>query len=118
MLRTHTCGELSMKNLGEEVRLTGWVQRVRDKGGLIWIDLRDRYGITQLVMEQGITEPAILQLATSLGREYVIEAGGEVIERISKNPKLTTGDIEIRVTTLRLLNASKEIGRASCRERV
>ncbi|NCA84686.1 MAG: aspartate--tRNA ligase [Clostridia bacterium] len=107
MLRTHTCGELSMKNLGEEVRLTGWVQRVRDKGGLVWIDLRDRYGITQLVMEEGVTEPGILQLAGTFGREYVIEAGGEVIERISKNPKLATGDIEVRVTVLRLLNASK-----------
>ena len=107
MLRTNTCGELSMKNLGEEVRLTGWVQRVRDKGGLVWIDLRDRYGITQLVMEQGITDAAILELAGTLGREYVIEAGGEVIERISKNPKLATGDIEIRVSALKLLNASK-----------
>lgn len=107
MLRTNTCGELSMKNLGEAVRLTGWVQRVRDKGGLVWIDLRDRYGITQLVMEQGITDAAILELAGTLGREYVIEAGGEVIERISKNPKLATGDIEIRVSTLKLLNASK-----------
>lgn len=107
MLRTNTCGELSMKNLGEEVRLTGWVQRIRDKGGLVWIDLRDRYGITQLVMEQGITDAAIIELAGTLGREYVIEASGEVIERISKNPKLATGDIEIRVTTLRLLNASK-----------
>ena len=107
MLRSHTCGELRLENVGQEVTLSGWVQRIRDKGGLIWIDLRDRYGITQLLFEEGSTDPAVINTATSLGREYVISATGTVVERVSKNDKIPTGDIEIRVTSLEVLNAAK-----------
>jgi aspartyl-tRNA synthetase len=106
MLRTHTCGELRSKNIGESVTLTGWVQRVRNKGGLIWIDLRDRYGITQLVLEEGVTDAEIITLAEKLGREYVVKAGGEVIERVAKNPNMPTGDIEIKLQELNILNKS------------
>lgn len=106
MLRTHTCGELRSKNIGEKITLTGWVQRVRNKGGLIWIDLRDRYGITQLVLEEGVTDVKIIALAVSLGREYVVKAGGEVIERVAKNPNMPTGDIEIKLQELKILNKS------------
>jgi aspartyl-tRNA synthetase len=87
--------------------LCGWVHRVRDKGSLIWVDLRDRYGITQLVAEEGKTQPEILQQLKSLGREFVIQATGKVIERVSKNPNLSTGDIEIWVEKLELLNPAK-----------
>ena len=107
MLRTHTCGELRSKNIGEKVTLTGWVQRVRNKGGLIWIDLRDRYGIAQLVLEEGVTDEAIINLAEKLGREFVVKAGGEVIERVAKNPNMPTGDIEIKLQKLEILNKSK-----------
>ncbi|WP_439880344.1 aspartate--tRNA ligase [Pontibacter sp. MBLB2868] len=107
MLRTHTCGELRLINVGEEVILTGWVQRQRDKGGMLWIDLRDRYGITQLTFEDGITPPALLDQARSLGREYVIKAIGKVVERYSKNDKIPTGDIEIVVHKLEVLNPAK-----------
>jgi aspartyl-tRNA synthetase len=85
MFRTHTCGELNLQSAGQEVTLSGWVQRIRDKGGLIWIDLRDRYGITQLMMEEGSSDPAVIAKAKELGREFVIQAKGLVIERISKN---------------------------------
>ena len=107
MLRTHTCGELRSKNIGEKVTLTGWVQRVRNKGGLIWIDLRDRYGIAQLVLEEGVTDEAIINLAEKLGREFVVKAAGEVIERVAKNPNMPTGDIEIKLRKLEILNKSK-----------
>ncbi len=107
MLRTHTCGELNINNVHQNVTLTGWVQKIRDKGGLIWIDLRDRYGITQLVMEEGVTLPEVITVSKTLGREFVIRVEGEVIERISKNPKLPTGDIEIRVAEIEVLNPSK-----------
>jgi len=107
MLRTHTCGELRNYNVGEEVILTGWVQRLRDKGGMLWIDLRDRYGFTQLTFEEGITPPALLDQARSLGREYVVKAVGKVIERYSKNDNIPTGAIEIKVTKLEVLNPSK-----------
>ncbi|GAB3529278.1 aspartate--tRNA ligase [Pontibacter brevis] len=107
MLRTHTCGELRLNNVNEEVILTGWVQRVRDKGGMAWVDLRDRYGITQLSFEEGVTPPAILEQARDLGREYVVRATGSVIERFSKNDKIPTGDIEVKVTKLEVLNAAK-----------
>jgi len=107
MLRTHTCGELNINNVHQNVTLTGWVQKIRDKGGLIWIDLRDRYGITQLVMEEGVTLPEVITVSKTLGREFVIRVKGEVIERISKNPKLPTGDIEIRVAEIEVLNPSK-----------
>ena len=94
MLRTHTCGELSLDHVNQEVILCGWVQRIRDKGGMIWLDLRDRYGITQLLFEEGKTPANVLEIARSLGREFVISAKGEVIERLSKNDKIATGSIE------------------------
>ena len=107
MFRTHTCGELRLDNVGEVVILTGWVQRVRDKGGMLWIDMRDRYGITQLTFEEGITPPALLEQARNLGREYVIKAVGKVVERYSKNDKIPTGDIELMVNKLEVLNPAK-----------
>lgn len=107
MLRTHTCGELRINAVNEEVILSGWVQRTRDKGGLIWIDLRDRYGITQIILEEGETTPQILETARKLGREFVISVTGKVVERQSKNPKIPTGDIEIRATKMEVLNPAK-----------
>lgn len=106
MLRTHTCGELRIDQVGEQVTLTGWVQKQRDKGGIVYIDLRDRYGITQLIFEEGVTDAALLEQAKSVGREYVLKATGEVVERYSKNDKIPTGDIEIRVSELEVLNKS------------
>ena len=107
MLRTHTCGELRITHAGQPVSLTGWVQRQRDKGSILWIDLRDRYGITQLFFEEGSTPAALMQAAKEVGREYVIQAKGIVTERLSKNDKLSTGDIEIKVTELTVLNTAK-----------
>lgn len=107
MLRTHNCGELNLKDVDKEVVLVGWVQRIRDKGGLVWIDLRDRYGITQLVMEEGRSGTKLIEAARNLGREFVVQARGKVIERVSKNPKIPTGDIEIDVSELKVLNSSK-----------
>ena len=107
MLRSHTCGELKIEDVNKEVTLSGWVQKVRDKGGLIWIDLRDRYGITQLIIEEGRSGNSIVKIARELGREFVIKASGKVIERESKNPKLSTGSIEIDLTGLEILNSSK-----------
>jgi aspartyl-tRNA synthetase len=107
MLRTHTCGELRIQNVQQQVTLTGWVQRLRDKGSLMWIDLRDRYGITQLFLEEGKTKPELIQAARQLGREYVIHVSGTVVERLSKNDKMPTGDIELRVESLDVLNPSK-----------
>lgn len=107
MLRTHTCGELRITHVGQSVTLTGWVQRQRDKGSILWIDLRDRYGITQLFFEDGSTPAVLMQAAKSVGREYVILAKGVVAERLSKNDKLPTGDIEVKVTELTVLNSAK-----------
>ncbi|MDQ3290806.1 MAG: aspartate--tRNA ligase [Bacteroidota bacterium] len=107
MHRTHTCGELRLENVGQEVTLAGWVQRTRDKGGMLWIDLRDRYGITQLKLEEGITSAETINQARNLGREFVIKATGKVIERISKNDKLSTGDIEIQLHDITILNRAK-----------
>lgn len=107
MLRTHTCGELRISDVNKEVTLTGWVQRLRDKGSLLWVDLRDRYGITQLFLEEGKTDPALLQAARGAGREYVLKVKGTVVERLSKNDKMATGDVEIRVTSIEVLNTSK-----------
>ncbi|MFN5170994.1 MAG: aspartate--tRNA ligase [Cyclobacteriaceae bacterium] len=107
MLRTHTCGELRLQHVNQSVTLTGWVQRLRDKGSLLWIDLRDRYGITQLFLEEGKSDPKLLLAARTLGREYVIKVSGKVSERISKNEKIPTGEIEIKVEELVVLNASK-----------
>lgn len=107
MLRTHTCGELRKDHVGQEVTLAGWVQRVRDKGGMIWIDLRDKYGITQLIFEEGKTPAAVLELARQAGREFVISATGEVVERVAKNDKIPTGHIEVKVSEMSYLNKSK-----------
>jgi aspartyl-tRNA synthetase len=107
MLRTHTCGELRKEDINKQVILSGWVQRVRDKGGLAWIDLRDRYGITQLLLEEGRSANNIVETARTLGREFVVQATGKVIERVSKNPNMPTGDIEIDLSGLKILNASK-----------
>jgi aspartyl-tRNA synthetase len=106
MHRTHTCGELTIKDTGKNVTLAGWVQRKRDKGGLIWIDVRDRYGLTQIVLEEGVTSPEIIQTAHTLGREFVIKIKGVVIERSNKNPNLPTGEIEIRPEEIIILNTS------------
>ncbi|MFD2035763.1 aspartate--tRNA ligase [Belliella marina] len=107
MLRSHTCGELRLTDVNTEVTLAGWVQRVRNKGGLIWVDLRDRYGVTQLIFEEGSTDKSLLEKAASLGREFVIQSSGKVIERTSKNDKIPTGAIEIKAETLEVLNAAK-----------
>ena len=106
MYRTHTCGELTIKNIGQQVTLCGWLQRSRDLGGMTFIDLRDRYGITQLAFNME-TNAELCEKARRLGREYVVQATGTVIERASKNPKLSTGDIEIEVSQLVVLNESK-----------
>ncbi|MBQ0165205.1 MAG: aspartate--tRNA ligase [Bacteroidales bacterium] len=105
MYRTKNCGELRIENVGESVTLAGWVQRTREHGGLIFVDLRDRYGITQLVFDEEVNAD-LCHEAKRLGREYVIQTVGEVRERYSKNPNMPTGDIEINVTELRVLNAS------------
>lgn len=107
MLRTHTCGELKLSDVNKTVILAGWVQRLRDKGSILWIDLRDRYGITQLFFEEGKTEARLFEAARGLGREYVIQVEGTVVERLSKNDKIATGDIEVKVTELKVLNAAK-----------
>ena len=105
MYRTNTCGELRISDVGKAVTLAGWVQRSRKLGGMTFIDLRDRYGITQLVVEADA--PAeLVETATSLGREFVIQVQGEVVERSSKNAKMPTGDIEIRVAGINILNKS------------
>ncbi|MCB0683379.1 MAG: aspartate--tRNA ligase, partial [Saprospiraceae bacterium] len=106
MYRTHTCGELRIEHVGLEVKLSGWVQKSRDLGGMTFVDLRDRYGITQLVFDMD-DRPELCQQARKLGREFVVTATGQVRERTSKNPNRATGDIEIEVTALEVLNASK-----------
>ncbi|MCQ2114826.1 MAG: aspartate--tRNA ligase [Bacteroidales bacterium] len=105
MYRTHTCGELRIENVGQKVTLAGWVQKARKLGGMTFVDLRDRYGITQLVVE-GSAAPELQEVASSLGREFVIQVSGEVLERESKNAKMPTGDIEIRLETINILNKS------------
>ena len=106
MYRTNTCGELTIKNVGQEVTLCGWLQRSRDLGGMTFIDLRDRYGITQLAFNME-TNAELCEKARHLGREYVIQAKGVVIERASKNTKIPTGEIEIEVKELNVLNEAK-----------
>ncbi len=106
MYRTHNNGELRVSNVGEEVTLAGWVQKSRDKGFIVWVDLRDRYGITQLVFDEERTPKEMMDKASKLGREFVIQVTGNVIERESKNPKMPTGDIEILVKEVTILNAS------------
>jgi aspartyl-tRNA synthetase len=107
MLRTHTCGELRISDVNKQVTLTGWVQRLRDKGSLLWIDLRDRYGITQLFLEEGKSDASLLIAARQLGREYVLKVTGTVAERLSKNDKIATGEIELKVEKIEVLNPSK-----------
>lgn len=107
MLRSHTCGELRLEHVNQTVTLAGWVQRVRNKGGLIWVDLRDRYGVTQLIFEEGSTDKQLLEKAASLGREFVVQTTGKVVERASKNDKMPTGDIEIKAEKLEVLNPAK-----------
>ena len=107
MYRSHNCGELRISNLEQEVSLSGWVQKVRDKGFFIWIDLRDRYGITQLILDKERSSNEIFDLGKTIGREYVIQVKGSVIERSSKNPKIKTGEIEVLVSELVILNSSK-----------
>ena len=106
MYRTHTCGELRIENVGQSVTLAGWVQRVRKMGGMTFVDLRDRYGITQLVFNSE-TNQELNERANKLGREYVIQIVGTVNERYSKNANIPTGDIEIIVNELNQLNASE-----------
>lgn len=106
MYRTHTCGELRLGDVNKEVTLAGWVQRVRKHGGMTFIDVRDRYGITQLVTDDSSADN-VKQTAEQLGREYVIQITGKVLERSSKNPKNPTGDIEIAVSSIKVLNKSE-----------
>jgi aspartyl-tRNA synthetase len=106
MFRDKTCGELRLADVGRDVKLAGWVQRVRKMGGMTFIDLRDRYGITQIVFNQEVN-PELCDLANSLGREFVVEIKGSVEERASKNPKLPTGDIEIFAKEIKILNKSE-----------
>ncbi|WP_029282118.1 aspartate--tRNA ligase [Pedobacter sp. R20-19] len=106
MLRTVTCGALTLNNLGESVTLCGWVQKSRDLGGMTFIDIRDRYGITQLVFNMDDNRE-LCESARLLGREFVIKASGIVVERSNKNPKMPTGDVEIKITSLEILNAAK-----------
>ena len=107
MLRTTDCGALTLADQGKEVTLAGWVQKIRNKGFMLWIDLRDRYGISQVIFDEERTPKAVFDAAQDLGREYVIQVRGKVIERESKNSQLSTGEIEILATDLQLLNAAK-----------
>ena len=107
MYRTHHCGELRTSNISQTVTLSGWVQKFRDKGFVAWVDLRDRYGITQLVFDADRTDETIMEAARNLGREFVIQVSGTVIERASKNTNIPTGDIEILVQSLKVLNSAQ-----------
>ncbi|WP_330442309.1 aspartate--tRNA ligase [Flavobacterium sp. C4GT6] len=107
MYRSHNCGELNASHINQEVTLAGWVQKTRNKGFLIWTDLRDRYGVTQLIFDEARTQKDVFELAETLGREFVIQVKGTVIERESKNPNMATGDIEILVKELTILNAAQ-----------
>ena len=107
MYRTHNCGELKISDTNKEVTLCGWVQTPRDKGFMMWVDLRDRYGISQLIFDEKRSSKELLKKAKGLGREFVIQIKGKVIERSSKNPNIPTGDIEILVSDLKILNSSK-----------
>ena len=106
MYRSHSCGELNATHINTEVTLAGWVQKSRDKGFMNWVDLRDRYGVTQLLFDESRTEKTIFELAKTLGREFVIQVKGTVIERESKNATMATGEIEILVSQLTILNAA------------
>ncbi|WP_130733304.1 aspartate--tRNA ligase [Flavobacterium sp. J27] len=104
MYRSHTCGELNASHINTEVTLAGWVQKSRDKGFMIWVDVRDRYGLTQLIFDEKRTDTSVFEKAKTLGREFVIQVKGTVIERESKNPNIPTGEIEILVSELNILN--------------
>ena len=104
MYRSHSCGALNASHINTEVTLAGWVQKTRDKGFMMWVDLRDRYGITQLILDEERTNKEVFERAKSLGREFVIQVKGTVIERESKNPNMSTGEIEILVSELTILN--------------
>ena len=106
MYRTHNNGQLRSKDIGTTVTLSGWVQKIRDKGFMVWVDLRDRYGITQLIFDEERTPKEMMETASKLGREFVIQVSGEVIERESKNPNMPTGDVEILVREITVLNTS------------
>ncbi|NOR28903.1 MAG: aspartate--tRNA ligase [Lutibacter sp.] len=106
MYRTHSNGELRLTSVGQEVTLAGWVQKSRDKGFMMWVDLRDRYGITQLIFDEERTPKEMMEKAKTLGREFVIQVKGEVIERVSKNKNIETGEVEILVKELTVLNKS------------
>ncbi|MDP2540240.1 aspartate--tRNA ligase [Tenacibaculum discolor] len=107
MYRTHTCGELRASHINTEVTLSGWVQKSRDKGFMIWVDLRDRYGITQLIFDEERTSKELMDKAKTLGREFVVQVTGKVIERQSKNANIPTGDVEVLVSNLEILNEAK-----------
>ena len=107
MYRSHTCGELNAQQIGNKVTLSGWVQKVRNKGFMIWVDLRDRYGLTQLIFDEERSSKELMDKAGSLAREFVIQVEGTVIERVSKNPNIPTGEIEVLVEDFKILNASK-----------
>jgi len=107
MYRTHHCGELNASHINQTVTLCGWVQKTRNKGFVIWVDLRDRYGITQLIFDAERSEKTLMESAKNLGREFVLQVTGTVIERASKNPNIPTGDIEILVDSLTILNEAK-----------
>lgn len=106
MYRSNTCGELNASNIGQEVKLAGWVQKIRNKGFMVWIDLRDRYGITQLIFDEERSSKELMEKAEKIGREFVIQVQGKVIERESKNPNIPTGEIEVLVSELNILNSS------------
>ena len=106
MYRNRTCGELRLSDNGAEVKLAGWVQRVRKMGGMTFVDLRDRYGLTQIVFSDD-ADAELADRASHLGREYVIQVEGKVAERQSKNPKMPTGDIEVIASKLTVLNRSE-----------
>ncbi len=107
MYRSHTCGELNASHIGREVKLSGWIQKIRDKGFMVWVDLRDRYGICQLIFDEERSASALMEKAQKLGREFVIQVTGEVIERESKNPNIPTGEIEVLVKELNILNTAE-----------
>ncbi len=107
MYRSHDCGSLRASDINKEVTLAGWVQKSRDKGFIVWVDLRDRYGITQLLFDEERTEKVLIEKAQKLGREFVIQVKGTVIERVSKNKNISTGEIEILVKELEILSVSK-----------
>ncbi|CAA0180253.1 aspartate--tRNA ligase [Tenacibaculum maritimum] len=107
MYRSHSCGELRASHINTEVTLAGWVQKSRDKGFMIWVDLRDRYGITQLIFDEERTSKDLIEKAKTLGREFVIQVTGTVIERQSKNSNMETGDVEVLVSGLEILNEAK-----------